>query len=146
MMTSSSSIIVTGKAVMPRLFRYSRPASSVATSWCSYRTPLDARNSSSVRQLNQPGWVYTCTFMVFSITHLSMPLRLGPLQVALEESRLGLECLWPVVDVLPWVRMQALIVGAELVEQLQLPLALKTLIVPLHHKQHRGRNLGGECL
>jgi len=40
----------------------------VATSWCSYRTRLDARNSSSVRQLNQPGWVYTCTFMVFSIT------------------------------------------------------------------------------
>src|SRR5882724_2656673 len=68
MMTSSSSIIVTGKDEIPRLFRYSRAASSVATSWCSYRTRLDARNSSSVRQLNQPGWVYTWTFMVFSIT------------------------------------------------------------------------------
>ena len=45
------------EALMSRLFRCSRAASSVATSWCSYRTPLDDRNSSSVRQLNQPGWV-----------------------------------------------------------------------------------------
>src|SRR5918996_2233755 len=73
MMTSSSSIIVAGKDEIPRLFRYSLAASSVATSWCSYRTRLDARNSSSVRQLNQPGWVYTCTFMGFSVTPRCAP-------------------------------------------------------------------------
>src|ERR687894_526132 len=129
MMTSSSSIIVTGKAVMPRLFRYSRAASSVATSWCAYGTRLDARNSSSVRQLNHPGWVYTCTFMVFSSTRRDARrlcatrrhLRPDALKVAFEEGRFDLECLWAVVSVLPWVRVQALITCAKLVEQIQLP-------------------------
>ena len=63
-----------------------------------------------------------------------LPLRLGALQVALEEGRCDLEGLGAVVAVLPWVRMQALVVGAKTVEQIQLSLALKTLIVPLHHE------------
>ena len=62
------------------------------------------------------------------------PLRLSAFQVALEEGRGDLKGFWAVVDVLSWVCMQALIVGAQTVEQIQLPLALKTLIVPLHHE------------
>jgi hypothetical protein len=74
-------------------------------------TRLDARNSSSVRQLNQPGWVYTWTSMVFSgarrdarrLRAAHRHLRLGALKVALEEGRFDLECLRAVVGVLPRV-------------------------------------------
>src|SRR5262245_9878866 len=63
-----------------------------------------------------------------------MPLRFDTFQVALEEGRFNLEGFRAVVGMLAWIRMQALIAGAKTIEQVQLPVALKTLIVPLHHE------------
>ena len=63
-----------------------------------------------------------------------MPLCLSALQVALEEGRLDLEGFGAIVGMLAWVGMQALIAGTQTVEQIELPVALKTLIVPLHRE------------
>jgi hypothetical protein len=62
------------------------------------------------------------------------PDVVAPFRKRLRKAAMTSEGLWAVVAVLPRVRMQALIFGAQVVKQLQLPVAFKALIIPLHHE------------